>query len=129
MSLFEKVKGLFHSAPSVSSPIGEMTERTAKDTVSPFLQSLLSDVCIAIMNNKQLSSSSLSKEELERMLTQITLVISASYQSHAVKSQEDSSSEPKMISWKSGKNIYKNPWKSGKKHLLLPWKSGNNAVR
>jgi hypothetical protein len=56
------------------------------------------------MNNKQLSSSSLSKEELERMLTQITLVISASYQPHAVKSQEASSSESKMISWKSGNN-------------------------
>jgi predicted P-loop ATPase len=93
MSLFEKVKGLFHSAPSVSSPIGEMTERTAQGTVSPLVQSLLSDVCIAIMNNQQLSSSPLKKEELERMLTQVALVISASCQQHAVKSQKTSSSK------------------------------------
>jgi hypothetical protein len=89
MSLFEKVKGLFHSAPSVSSPIGEMTERTAQGTVSPLVQSLLSDVCIAIMNNQQLSSSPLKKEELERMLTQVALVISASYQQHAVSSKNE----------------------------------------
>jgi hypothetical protein len=93
MSLFEKVKGLFHSAPSVSSPIGEMTERTAQGTVSPLVQSLLSDVCIAIMNNQQLSSSPLKKEELERMLTQVALVISASYQQHAVSSKDEAQSQ------------------------------------
>jgi predicted P-loop ATPase len=93
MSLFEKVKGLFHSAPSVSSPIGEMTERTAQGTVSPLVQSLLSDVCIAIMNNQQASSSPLKKEELERMLTQVALVISASYQQHAVSSKDEAQSQ------------------------------------
>jgi predicted P-loop ATPase len=93
MSLFEKVKGLFHSAPSVSSPIDEMTERTAQGTVSPHVQSLLSDVCIAIMNNQQLSSSPLKKEELERMFTQVALVISASYQQHAVSSKNEAQSQ------------------------------------
>jgi predicted P-loop ATPase len=93
MSLFEKVKGLFHSAPSVSSPIGEMTERTAQGTVSPLVQSLLSDVCIAIMNNQQASSSPLSKEELERMLTQVALVVSASYQQHAAENEAQSQKE------------------------------------
>jgi predicted P-loop ATPase len=66
-----------------------MTERTAQGTVSPLVQSLLSDVCIAIMNNQQLSSSPLKKEELERMLTQVALVISASYQQHAVSSKNE----------------------------------------
>jgi predicted P-loop ATPase len=93
MSLFEKVKGLFHSALSVSSPIDEMTERTAQGTVSPLVQSLLSDVCIAIMNNQQASSSPLKKEELERMLTQVALVISASCQQHAVSSKDEAQSQ------------------------------------
>jgi predicted P-loop ATPase len=57
-----------------------MTECTAQNAVPAFVQSVLKDVCIAIMNNQQVSGSPLSKEELEGMLTRVASVISASYQ-------------------------------------------------
>jgi ribosome-binding protein aMBF1 (putative translation factor) len=93
MQIIETLKGLFRSAQSVSSSIDEMTERTAKNAVSPLVQSLLSDVCIAIMNNQQASSSPLSKEELEQMLTQVALVISTSCQQHAAKDEAQTQKE------------------------------------
>jgi hypothetical protein len=57
-----------------------MTESTAQNAVPVFVQSVLKDVCVAIMNNQQVSGSPLSKEELEGMLTRVASVISASYQ-------------------------------------------------
>jgi predicted P-loop ATPase len=80
MKFAEIVKGLFHSSPSVSSPSGQMTESIAQNAVPVFVQSVLKDVCVAIMNNQQVSGSPLSKEELEGMLTRVASVISASYQ-------------------------------------------------
>jgi hypothetical protein len=80
MNLLNTLKGFFHSASSVSSPSGQMTESTAQNAVPVFVQSVLKDVCIAIMNNQQVSGSPLSKEELEGMLTRVASVISISYQ-------------------------------------------------
>jgi predicted P-loop ATPase len=98
MNLLNALKGFFHSASSVSSPSGQMTESTAQNAVPVFVQSILKDVCIAIMNNQQVSGSPLSKEELEGMLTRVASVISASYQQALSKEQataEDSVSSKK----------------------------------
>jgi hypothetical protein len=81
MNLIASLKGLFHSAPSVSSPSSEMTERTANLAVpNSFVQSVVKDVCIAVMNNQQAAGSPLTKEELEQMLVQVAQVISTTYQ-------------------------------------------------
>jgi predicted P-loop ATPase len=90
MNLIESLKGLFHSAPSVSSPSSEMTERTANLAVpNSFVQSVVKDICIAVMNNQQAAGSPLTKEELEQMLVQVAQVISASYQQAMAKSSLD----------------------------------------
>jgi hypothetical protein len=52
-----------------------MTERTAHGVVPANVQSILKDVCIAIMNNQAASSSPLSREELEALLTQVSLAV------------------------------------------------------
>jgi predicted P-loop ATPase len=56
-----------------------MTESATSGVALPSMQSLLKDVCVAIMANQSASSSPLTKEELEALLVRVSMAVAESY--------------------------------------------------
>jgi predicted P-loop ATPase len=66
-----------------------MTESAMPGIASPSMQSLLKDVCVAIMANQSASSSPLNKEELEALMMRVSLAVAESYSEKTASPQAD----------------------------------------